>query len=94
MSSVWHESNTSCDLVERYNPRQFLGLVREYAGYKVPANTFRTWRRRIGIEVDPDGCYGEAEVRYMLEFLAFRSRGYTAKQYVDYQHGRFEPAPF
>ncbi|WP_163701621.1 hypothetical protein [Adonisia turfae] len=58
----------------------------------MPSNTLRTWRNRLGVRMGDDRCYGEDEVRYVLEFLAFRTHGYTLQQYVDYKHGQFQPS--
>ncbi|WP_163659068.1 hypothetical protein [Adonisia turfae] len=76
----------------RYSQRQLLFLARKTAGYKVPPNTLRSWRNRLGVRMGNDKCYGEAEVRYVLDFLAFRTHGYTMQQYIDYKHGQFSPA--
>lgn len=77
---------------QRYSQREFLLLVSKAAGYRVPSSTLSTWRWRLGVTADKDRCYGKAEVRYVLEFLAFRSHGYTMQQYIDYKHGQFQPA--
>ena len=78
--------------LERYSLRQLLFVVRSAAGYRVPTNTLRTWRHRIGVSPDEDGCYGRAEVQYLLEYLSFKQQGFTARQFVDYKNGRFDPA--
>ena len=77
---------------QRYCQREFLLLACKAAGYRVPSSTLGTWRWRLGVTADADGYYGEAEVRYVLEFLAFRTYGYTMQNFIDYKHGQFQPA--
>ena len=56
-------------------------------------HTLRTWRQRLGVNADKDRCYGFEEVQYVLEYLEFKGRGYSAKQYRAYKMGNFTPAP-
>ncbi|MEO1390244.1 MAG: hypothetical protein AAFV85_23165 [Cyanobacteria bacterium J06634_6] len=78
---------------ERYTPGQFRLTVSHVVGRNVPRDTFNTWRFRLGIQVDPDGCYGQEEVLYLLEWLDFRAKtGGTTKQYLLWKKGQFNPA--
>ena len=75
----------------RYRPKLFLSIASEFLKRSVPPETFRTWRRRIGIKVGEDGCYGKEEVLRMIKHLEFRSNGYTTKQFLEYEAGKFQP---
>lgn len=78
---------------ERYTAQQFRRIASQIAGRKVRRDTFNTWRFRLGIEVDPDGCYGHTEVLHLLEWLDFRAKtGCTMKQYLLWKKGQFTPA--
>ena len=76
----------------RFTPRQLLLIVSEREQRKIPMDTLRTWRRRAGVKADSDKCYGFYEVQCLLEFLDFRDRGFTPKQYRAYKRGEFKPA--
>ena len=76
----------------RFSPQQLLWLVSRQAGRKVPMHTLRTWRQRIGVNADRDRCYGFEEVQYILEYLEFKDRGFSAEQYKAYKRGEFTPA--
>ena len=78
---------------ERYTPRQFRLITSQVAGRIVCRDTFNSWRFRLGIEVDADGCYGQEEVSHLLEWLDFRAKtGGTTKQYLLWKKGQFSPA--
>ena len=78
---------------ERYTPRQFRVTVSEVVGRRVCRDTFNSWRYRLGIEVDDDGCYGREEVLHLLGYLDFRAKtGCTLKQYLLWKKGKFTPA--
>lgn len=76
----------------RFSPQQLLWVVSQKEGRKVPMATLRTWRRRIGVSADADDCYGFEEVQYVLEYLDFKSRGFTARQYKAFKRDEFSPA--
>lgn len=78
---------------ERYTAAQFRITVSQVVGRRVCRDTFNSWRYRLGIQVDPDGCYGQAEVLYLLGWLDFRAKtGGTMQQYIDWKAGQFTPA--
>lgn len=86
------EDPSACDQ-ERYTAWQFRQIASKVAGRNLKRDTFNTWRFRLGIEVDPDGCYGYAEVAHLLEWLDFRAKtGGTMKQYLLWKKGQFTPA--
>ena len=76
----------------RFTPRQLLLIVSQREQRKIPMDTLRTWRKRAGVKADSDKCYGFYEVQCLLEFLDFRDRGFTPKQYKAYKRGEFNPA--
>ena len=78
---------------ERYTPYQFRTTVSKVVGRAVCRDTFNSWRFRLGIEVDKDGCYGQEEVLHLLEWLDFRAKtGCTTRQYLLWKKGQFNPA--
>lgn len=77
----------------RYRSQKFLSIICKFMGKSVPPNTFRSWRRRIGIKIGSDNCYSKRDICHMLECLEFRAKGYTTDQFLAYKAGEFIPAP-
>lgn len=87
--------DSSAYSVERYTPWQFRATVSKVVGRNICRDTFNTWRFRLGIEVDPDGCYGREEIVHLLEWLDFRAKtGGTTKQYLLWKKGGHTPVFF
>ena len=88
---ILEESGTYSN--ERYTPRQFRITVSQVAGRAICRDTFNTWRWRLGIQVDSDGCYGQDEVLHLLGYLDYRAKtGGTMRQYLLWKKGEFTPA--